>query len=58
MDAKPRKVRGKIKRNVTEIAIVTLDRNGNIEEVDEVLEELNMDDASVESIHSVLSVHG
>jgi len=54
---KPRRVKAKITRTVTEIAIVLLDTSGNIEEVEEVYEELDMCDSSVESIHSILSVH-
>ena len=55
--AEPRRVKAKITRTVTEVAIVLLDRDGNIEEVEEVHEELEIHDATVDSIHSVLSVH-
>ena len=37
--AKPRRVKAKITRTVTEWAIVTLDRNGNLEEFEETIEE-------------------
>ena len=57
MDTKPRSAIVKITRTVTEIARVVLDRDGNVEEVDEVIEELDSDDCTVHSIRSVLSVH-
>lgn len=43
-------VKAKITRVVTEIAIVKLDRDGNIEEVYEVLDELGYDDCQIVSI--------
>ena len=36
----PRQVKAKITRTVTEIAIVTLDRDGTVEEIEDVHEEL------------------
>jgi len=54
---KPRRVKAKITRTVTEIAIVTLDRDGCIEEVEEILEELDMHEATVDSIHDIRTVH-
>jgi len=57
MTAKPRRVKAKISRTVTEIAIVLLDKDGMIEEVEEVHEELDFDNAEVHSIHSILSIH-
>ena len=57
MATKPRSAIVKITRTVTEIARVVLDRDGNVEEVDEVIEELDSDDCTVHSIRSVLSVH-
>lgn len=54
---KPRRAKAKITRTVTEVAIVLLDKDGNIEEVEEVHEELDWDEGRVESIHTVLSVH-
>ena len=56
-DIKPRRVKAKITRTVTEIAIVLLDRNGEIEEIDEVHEELDCDDMELIEMHSILSVH-
>lgn len=44
-----RRVKAKITRVVTEIAIVTLNRDGHIEEVIEVLDELDSVDAYVMS---------
>ena len=52
---KARKVKAKITRTVTEIAIVILDSDGHIESVEEVCEELDFCDAVVESVHSVIS---
>lgn len=57
MSSKPRKVKAKITRTVTEIAIVYLDRQGNIEEYEEQYEELETDNFELISIHSVLSSH-
>ena len=57
MDAKPRRVKAKITRTVTEIAIVLLDKDGNIEEYEELHEELDWDDGIVHDIKTVLSVH-
>lgn len=54
---KPRRVKAKITRTVTEIAMVLLDRDGNIEEVEEVHDELDMHESSVDSVITVLSVH-
>jgi len=58
MSVKPRKAKVKLTRTVTEIAIVILDRDGCVEEVDEVLDELDFDDCEVHEIRDVLSVHG
>lgn len=57
MDIKPRRATVKLTRTVTEIAKVLLDRDGNIEEIEEVIEELDYDDCTVHGIRSVLSVH-
>lgn len=57
-DQKPRKVKAKITRTVTEIAMVYLDRDGNVEEIDEVLDELDCDDIDVKDIQCILSIHG
>ena len=57
MERKPRRVTAKITRTVTEIALVLLDRDGCLEEIEEVREELESVDGIVQSIHTVLSVH-
>lgn len=55
---KPKKAKVKITRTVTEIAVVILDREGNVEEIDEVVEELDYEVNEIHSIQSVLSTHG
>ena len=57
MNPKPRRVKAKITRTVTEVVICTLDKDGNVEEVEEIIEELDYDDIEVHDIRSVLSVH-
>lgn len=57
MDTKPRRATVKLTRTVTEIAKVLLDRDGNVEEIEEVIEELDYDDCTVTYIRSVFSVH-
>jgi hypothetical protein len=54
---KPRKVKAKITRTVTELAIVYLDRQGNVEEYEECIEELESDCTELISVHTVLSTH-
>ena len=54
---KTRRAKATIIRTVTEIAIVMLDTSGQIEEIEEVLEELETDNEEVVSIITVLSVH-
>lgn len=57
-DSKPRRVTAKITRVVTEIAIVLLDRDGNVEEFEETLEEIECGDVlEIHSIRNVISVH-
>ncbi|CAI8908888.1 MULTISPECIES: hypothetical protein [Pseudomonas syringae group] len=57
-EKKPRRVKAKITRTVTELAIVTLDRNGNLSEFVETIEELeHVDVMQVHSIRDVLSYH-
>lgn len=53
----PRRAKVKLTRTVTEIAIVVFDRNGFVEEVEEVHEELDFDDVEIHDIRTVLSVH-
>ena len=57
MDVKPRRVKALIYRTVTEVAIVLLDKHGNIEEFEETHEELFSDNEELIDIRSVLSVH-
>ena len=55
---KPCRVTAKITRLVTEWAIVTLDRNGNLDEFVETVEEIeHIDVMELHSIRSVFSVH-
>jgi hypothetical protein len=54
---KPRRVIAKITRTVTEKAVVTLDRDGCIEEVEDIHEEFDWEDGEVLSTYSILSVH-
>ena len=54
---KPKRVKAKITRTVTEIARVVLNQDGSIEEVIDVCEELDSDDADVICIIDVLSTY-
>lgn len=54
---KPRRVKAKIVRTVTEISIVILDKDGCIEEVEDVCETLDFDDSDVLEIITVLTIH-
>ncbi len=56
-NTKPRRVRAKITRQVTEIATILLDKDGNVEEYGDLIEELDYEDVDIISIHSILSVH-
>ncbi len=56
-DQKPRRVKAKITRTVTEIAIVLLDRKGMVEEIEDVHETIDYDDVELVDIRTVLSVH-
>lgn len=51
---KPRRVKAKITRVVTEWAIVILDRGGNVEEFEETIDEIECGD--VLELHSILTV--
>jgi len=53
-DRAPKRVKAKIKRNVTEIAIVILDKSGFVEEIEEVHEEIDTEDIELKSIISVI----
>ena len=54
-DQKPRRVKAKITRTVTEIAIVLLDNDGNIEEVEDAHEIIDYDNCVVHEIRTVIS---
>jgi len=56
-EPKPRRAKVKLTRTVTEIAVVLLDREGNVEDVEDVHNELDYEVTELHSIHSVLSVH-
>lgn len=53
----PRRVRAKVTRTVTEIAIIELTRSGEFSEYIEHIEELEEHDVEINSIHSVISEH-
>lgn len=53
---KPRRVKAKIIRLVTEIAIVDLDRDGGIEEIVDICDELDSDDEHIVTVISVISI--
>ena len=57
-EVKPRRVKAKITRTVTEIAMVLLDRDGNVEELVETHEELDYEVTELHDIISVISAHG
>ena len=52
-DAKPRRVKAKITRVVTEIVIVTLDRDGLVEEIEDVLNEIDYDNVEIVTIQEI-----
>ena len=56
-EKKPRKVKATITREVTEVAIIYLDRDGNVEEYEEQHQELNSEVTDILHIREVLSVH-
>jgi hypothetical protein len=56
MSYRPRRAKVKLTRTVTEIAIVLMDREGFVEEIEEVHEELDFD-VEIHDIRSILSVH-
>ncbi len=57
MEQKPRRAKVKLTRTVTEIAMVLLDKDGNVEEYEELHEEIDCDDCVVHDIRTVLTVH-
>jgi len=52
---KPKRVKAKISRTVTEIAIVSLDRHGDIEDIHDICEELEFVD---EEVLKIIEVYG
>ena len=56
-NAKPRRVKCRLTRTVTEIVIATLDKDGNVEAVEEICEEQDYEVTELHSILNVLSVH-
>ena len=56
-DVKPRRVKARITRTVTEVAMVLLDKDGNIEEFEETHEELFSENEELIDIRAVISVH-
>ena len=54
---KPRLVKAKISRTVTEIATVILDRDGNIEEIQDIHEESEWDNGELQDIRTVITTH-
>ena len=53
-DRIPKRVKAKITRTVSEIAIVILDKSGFVEEIEEVHEEIDTEDIELKSIISVI----
>ena len=58
MDPKPRKVKAKITRVVTEIATIILASDGTVDEYEECYEEIDSEVTDVLEIITILSVHG
>lgn len=56
-EPKPRRVSGILTRTVTERAVFILDRDGRIESVEDVLEEIESSEECVRSLHSIQTVH-
>ena len=56
-EKKPKRVEAKITRTVTEWAIVSLDRNGDFDELIECIEEIDCDDIEILSIVDVQTYH-
>lgn len=54
--SKPRKVKARISRVTTEIAIVTLDRLGEISTIEEIVEELDSEDEVVKEIITTITI--
>ena len=52
---KARRVKAKLTRVVTEVAIVLLDSDGNVEEIEDVQDELEYEVIELHSILNVLS---
>lgn len=56
-DSKPRRVRARITRTVIELAIVTLDKHGCVDEFIETLDEIETAEIDLRSVDSVISYH-
>jgi len=54
---KPKRVKAKITRAVTEVAIVYLDTSGEVVEYEENHQELESEVTELIAVHEVLSVH-
>lgn len=54
MTGKPKRVKAKITRVVTEIATVILDKSGLVEEIEEIHEEINTENIELKSIITVI----
>ena len=54
---KPKRAKVKLVRTVTEIATVTLDRDGFVEEIEDIHDEIEDDNIEIINIISVLSIH-
>ena len=52
-NAKPRRVKAKITRGVTEIVIATLDRDGLVVEIEDVLNEIDYDNVEIITIQEI-----
>lgn len=57
MERKPKRVIAVVTRVVTEVATVTLDRHGQIDEYIETIDEIETTDIEMKHIRTVLSEH-
>ena len=57
MNVKPRRVKAKISRVVIEVVTAVLDRDGNIEEIEDAHYELISEDEKILDIIKILSVY-
>lgn len=56
-DKKPKQVKAKITRIVTEWAIVSLDRHGDFDELIECIDEIDCDNIEILSITDIRTYH-